>query len=249
MHIYIVAIIIAVVLIAILFFALRSTVKRIDYNTKKYFIDKLQDYDYLIDEKQKLLKELEEKIEKNKKLLEENNIEKTNNVKIEKQEYYNDLNVPKYMDENLFKKYKKIRNKFSFDEEEIINKFVSGIKEKSNFDYVTLINLKKKFTSEKIFEIMKLRPRAQKEYLNTFLNKSELNFLQKYIDLENIKINKITTEINLLLEKNDPVIYVYTGEKNKSYNYISSMIKTKYDESINEGIKISYKGIIYDYSL
>ena len=81
MHIYIVAIIISLVLMAILFFALRSTVKRIDYNTKKYFIEKLQDYDYLIDEKQKLLDELNKKIEENKKIFNEktnNNNEKKN---------------------------------------------------------------------------------------------------------------------------------------------------------------------------
>ena len=57
MPIYIVAVIISLILIAILFFALRSTVKRIDYNTKKYFIDKLQDYDYLIDEMKTLFVE------------------------------------------------------------------------------------------------------------------------------------------------------------------------------------------------
>ena len=72
-------------MIAILFFALRSTVKRIDYNTKKYFIDKLQDYDYLIDEKKKILDNLNEKIEANKKILSEEAKEKNNNKVIIKE--------------------------------------------------------------------------------------------------------------------------------------------------------------------
>ena len=67
MQIYIVAVLISLLLIAILFFALRSTVKRIDYNTKKYFVDKLQDYDYLIEEKKKKIDELNNEIEQNKK--------------------------------------------------------------------------------------------------------------------------------------------------------------------------------------
>ena len=67
MQIYIVAVLISLLLIAILFFALRSTVKRIDYNTKKYFVDKLQDYDYLIEEKKKKIDELNNEIEQNQK--------------------------------------------------------------------------------------------------------------------------------------------------------------------------------------
>ena len=92
---YVVAVIVSLVLISILFFSLRSTVKRIDINTKKYFIDKLQDYDYLIEEKKKVLNELNEEIKKNKEILSK---ETNNDVKIianEKKEYYGEMDIPK----------------------------------------------------------------------------------------------------------------------------------------------------------
>lgn len=249
MQIYIVAVIISLVLITILFFALRSTVKRIDYNTKKYFIDKLQDYDYLIDEKKKILNELNEEIEKNKAVLSEKAKDNKNNIKAEQFEYYEDLDIPKYMDENLFKKYKNIKNKFSFDKEKLIIGFIESVVTEKNYDYGILVTIRKKFTKSKIYEIMKLRKNDQKEHIYNFLSEEEFNVIQKYIDLENFKINNLITKLDTLIEKNDPTVYIYVGEKNKNYNYISPLIKTRYDENINEGIKINYKGVLYDYSL
>ena len=51
---------------------LKNTVKTIDDKSKSYFVDKLKQYDYLIDEKEKKLSELEEELEKRKNGLEEN---------------------------------------------------------------------------------------------------------------------------------------------------------------------------------
>lgn len=248
MEMYIVAVIVGLILIAILFFALRSTVKRIDYNTKKYFLDKLQDYDYLIDEKKKVLNELNERIEKNKKNLSEESKDDKINVITKWTDYYEDLDIPRYMDENLFKKYKNIKNKFSFNKERLLMDFINDIKIEDNFEYNVLLSIREKFTKSKIYEIMKLSKKEQQICVHNLL-KEEVEIIKKYIDLENIKINNLIIKLDTLIEKKDPNVYVYIGEKNKNYNYISPLIKTKYDENINEGLKINYKGIIYDYSL
>ena len=245
----IVAIIISIVLVSILFFSLRSTVKRIDINTKKYFIDKLQDYDYLIEEKKKVLNELEKRIEKNKEIIsKETNVEKIV-CSSENDEYYGELNIPKYMEENLFEKYKAIKEKFSFDEEGLVIDFINNIEGNDSRDYFLLSKIRKMFDNKKIYEILKLRIKDQKKYISDMLSENEFIILEKYIKLDNVKINTLITKLDMVLEKNAPVLYVYTGEKNKNFDYISPIIKTEYDETINEGIKINYKGIIYDFSL
>lgn len=249
MQVYIVAIIISITLIAILFFALRSTVKRIDYNTKKYFVDKLQDYDYLIDEKKKIIDELNEKIEENKKILSNEIVEQKAIINVEANEYHESARLPKYKDEDIFKNYKNIKNKFSFDKEEIIKQFIKGISESKKDDYNILVSIRNKFTSDKIYEIIKLRTKEQVDYIHKTLSKKELEFVDKIINKEKFKISNFIIKLDTLIEKNDPVIYIYTGEQKDNYDHISPNIKTKYDESINEGIKISYMGVLYDYSL
>ena len=246
---YVVAVIVSLTLISILFFLLRSTVKRIDINTKKYFIDKLQDYDYLIEEKKKILDDLNKKIEEQKDVLDKEQKEENKNNNINKNEYYGEISIPKYKDDNLFEKYKEIKEKFSFDKEELIRKFIKNLKNKDDVEFNTMFNIRKKFNSKKIYDILKLQPDEQQTYIYTMLDPEEIKIIKKYIKNDNIEINSFIIEMDTLLEKNDPVVYVYTGEKNKNYDYISPMIKTEYDEIINEGIKIKYKGNLYDFSL
>ena len=45
-----------------MFIILKTTVKKINSQTKLYFVDKLQEYDYMIDEKVNKLNEINEEI-------------------------------------------------------------------------------------------------------------------------------------------------------------------------------------------
>jgi len=249
MYIYIVAVIVAVVLAVILFFALRSTVKRIDYNTKKYFVDKLQDYDYLIEEKQQILDKLNKEIEENKNKISkapelEIKVSRENHSKV-----YQNISSAKYEDQDLFKKYKNIKEKFSFDYKEIIKKFIDTSLTPTNTNYKLALNIRKKFTNDAIYKIMSLRVEEQKKYIFDFLDLEETKFIKTIVDFNKFRVNKLISNLDTFMDKNDPVVYIYTGDKNVNYDNIDSNIKTIYDESINEGIRIHYKGILSDYSL
>jgi len=250
MHIYLIAILVALVLIVILFFTLKSTVKRIDENTKKYFVDKLQDYDYLIDEKQQVLNKLNEEIEKNKKTLSETKIVHTEEKKQElKRQFSNSQYVAKYIDEDLFKKYKDIKERFSFDYNKVIKDFLSTKLTDNDSNYNTLISIRKKFSKEQIYKIIITQKKDQKKFLDEFLTTQEKDILKKYINLNNIKVRDFVIKLDTIIEKIDPNVYVLTGDKNLNYDNLSPLVKTIYKEDINEGIKINYKGNIYDYSL
>ena len=68
--------------------------------------------------------------------------------------------------------------------------------------------------------------------------------INEKFDLENF-IGYLDIEI----KKNDPTIYVLVGNKNVSFNEVSEKVKTMYREEVYRGIKIVYRGNIYDYSL
>lgn len=233
----------------ILFFALRSTVKRIDHNTKKFFLEKLQDYDYLIDEKQKLLTDLDTKIEEKKNelknLTEEKIIikEKDNGSK-----YYNNK-VPKYSDSNIFKNYKTIKEKFPTDYRLIIEKFIKNNLTEDREDYYIAFEIKKILTNDVIYKILNLRVNEQKNKFYSLLNSEQKQFISNVYLKEKFDIKKIIMVLDDFLEKNDPKIYIYIGTEQNNLNINSDKIKVIIDSNINEGIKISYKGNLYDYSL
>ena len=64
METFIISFVVIILLVLAMSLILKNTVKTIDDKSKSYFVDKLKQYDYLIDEKEKKLSELEEELEK-----------------------------------------------------------------------------------------------------------------------------------------------------------------------------------------
>lgn len=247
MVVYVISVVVSLLLMSVLFFALRSTVKRIDHNTKKFFLDKLQDYDYLIEEKQKELDDICNKIGEKSNELEKLNIVNPVAEKSKKQMYYSNDKMPVYSDENIFKKYKKIKENFSLNYELIIKDFLNNNIEKENLDYQIALQLKQIFNKNELYKILNLKKSEQRKYIINLLNIEQQNFIINNINQYEIK--KLILKLDDYIDKNDPIVYVYIGEENEKLKTISDRIKVIVDKNINEGIKINYKGILYDYSL
>ena len=107
-----------------MFLILRKTVKKINTQTKLYFVDKSQEYDYLINEKLDKLNKLNEEIKEKELNREENEQEKNKNNYEFDYNIINLLNNTEYQDKNIFELNKKIDEKFNIDYVSLINKFL-----------------------------------------------------------------------------------------------------------------------------
>ena len=58
------AVILIVIMLVFIFILFKNIIKKMDENAKKYFVNKMQDYDYILEEKQAKLEEIKEEIEK-----------------------------------------------------------------------------------------------------------------------------------------------------------------------------------------
>ena len=115
--------------------------------------------------------------------------------------------------------------------------------------YYDAIALKQKIMDKGIYDFIIL---PEKEQRNLIINLgyaesaiyNEYNNLYKQFD-----INNFLKLINIYIVKNDPHIYLTTSEDNKIFDNLNELIVTKKDKSIIKGMKILYKGKIYDFSL
>ena len=229
-----------------MFKILKNTVDKVNEQTKTYFVDKLQVYDELIDEKESKLNEINEKLENKKKELEK--LSDTNS----KKNYTFDKSIIDIMADADYKQsffnelQKKIDSDFDFDYEKIILEFIE--KNVDDKDYFTCINIKNKFNSKLIYEI--------KSQIN--LEQSILNVLseeEKYIFLDFKKKNKLKkiedflNYLDELLSITSPYIEVQVASSKQNYDHLSKYIKTVVNDSIYKGIKIIYKNKVYDFSL
>ena len=231
-----------------MFFVLKSTVKKINSQTKLYFVDKAQEYDYMIDEKlEKLSKINQELKEKELNKEEDNNSINSNNYEFD-YKIIDLLNKTKYQDKNIFELNKMIDDKFDIDYVGLLKEFLKNIKDDGTYKFVT--NLRNKFNSDIIYKLKVLTEEEQIELLNKNLNETEKEIYKAYLKInKKHNLDSFIDYLNELVELNNPNITVYVGNKTENYDHLSGYIKTVYSKDIYKGIKIIYKNKIYDYSL
>lgn len=238
-----------VVLILVMFFILKNAVTKINAQTKAYFVDKLQAYDYLINEKEEKLNEIDRRIKDKELGIKEE--EKTTDKKSYEFDYniIDLLNETKYQDQSLFELNRKIEEKFNFDYEKIIEKFVSFVMDTNNYNFC--IGLRAKIDSEMLYQLSILTDDERREFLREELSQEEFKIYEIF---EETMDEKKTPEafvqyLDQLISLNNPNITVLVGNTVENYDYISEYVKTKVSKDIYKGIKIIYKDKIYDFSL
>lgn len=250
----ILAIIVVLILLIVLACLFLFTVKRVNVLVKKIFVDKLQEYDFLIDDKEKKIEELNGNIEIKKN--EEKELEDLiNKLKIEAEDFKKeevDVVMPKgadYEDGNLLENYKKIKEGFNFDYEEKIKKFLESEVTKDDGKFNVYLNIKNYFSHKTVYKISTYGSNEQRIIVNGLLTEDEKKLVKDLLDTSKFNIVKFINKIEDLIKNNDPKIYIYVSDKNMKFNDLDSNIETVFDEKLTEGFKVEYKGKVYDYSI
>ena len=247
-YLFLIACFVICLLVTFMFLILKNTVKTINTQTKLYFVDKLQEYDYLINQKEEKLNEIDKEI-KEKEARKEEKVDNTlkNNYEFD-YNIINLLNNTKYQDKNIFELNKKIDEKFNIDYISLIKKFISFISENNQYEFC--MNMKNKFTSDIIYSLKILSNDELEIKIKEMLTDDEYKIYKLYKEVNSKgDIDGFIDYLNELLDLNNPFITVYVGDKDQNYDYLSKYIKTVYSSDIYKGIKIMYQNKIYDYSL
>ncbi len=239
----VILLIIIVLLGIVLFLVLKKIINNITKESKDYYLKKMQDYDALLYEKEQSINNVaqeEKQIESGIKGSSEDN------AKVDK-DLLNIINKTDYKGQNLFAYANELNNVFNLDEEQIIKKFINQIQD--NSDYQIIKNLRNKLDIETIYHLKELDYAKQMEYLNNFLDNAEISILNSYLKQNKFKINDFIEYLDEQVIKLSPDIEIITGNKQKSFDYLSPYIHTKYQDNIYKGFIIKYQGTIYDYSI
>lgn len=264
--IIIISIIMVIVMFLFIFIMFKNIVKKINANSKKYFLDSIQEYNYMVFEKSKELEDFQNRIksckEKQNQYLDDvrKQLEDKEKLReIEMKKIDNDISIeglPKvtiaeYREENFFHNYKELQKNFNINGEKIVREFIKEHKYEENIkSFESLVSFKRKFTQEVIYEILSLDVETQLQFLNSIANATvkKVLELEKY-SKDDFKFLKLLEEIDKKIEIMDPTVYVYVGNVNYNYDYIDENIKTLIFKNMVEGIIIKYQNKMYDYSI
>lgn len=255
----VVAVILIVIMLVFVFILFKNIIKSINENAKKYFVNKLQDYDYLLEEKQTKLEDLRteiSEIEEHKNILEKKDDsfqmgenysyqEKNKPVKYE-------LKTPEFRETQFFNNYKEVKKIFTVDNEKIIKDFIEEHKnEKETKEYKQLQKIRSKFDNEAIYGCLTLNTDDQIQVLDEILTATEKKNIKfsEMTQKEEFTIKDLIKYLDDKLEALDPTICIYTNGLEKRYDLIDSNIKMKQYNNMSEGIIIKFRNKIYDYSI
>lgn len=275
-NLIIAAVILIVIMLVFIFILFKNIIKRMDENAKKYFVNKMQDYDYILEEKQAKLEKIKTEIDEikasNRNILKsddeyeleeytkkEKKDKKTEEIiedepirKISKEEIKYNLNVPNYRETQFFNNYKEVRKVFTVNNEKIIKEFIADHKNlKEEKEYKCLTKIRKKFDEDAIYGCLTLNSQDQVKVLKESLTATE----KKAVNFDSISMNKnfsikdVIKYIDKRMEQIDPTIIIYTNVLDKKYDELDSNIITKEYNNMSEGIIIKYRNKIYDYSI
>lgn len=271
------AVILIVIMLAFIFILFRNIIKRMDDNAKKYFVNKMQGYDYILEEKQDKLEKIKAEItqleEANKNILKSTDDDEEFNEEIHKSEKHQkkyekdedillrretneqinyNLNVPDYRETQFFNNYKEVRQAFTINNEKIIKDFIAKHKNlKEEKEYKALKKLRGKFDQDTIYGCLTLDKKEQKELLDEALTATEKKLvkLKELSEYPNFSVETLVKYIDDRTEEIDPTVYIYTNVLDKKYEDIDKNIVNKQYNNMSEGIIIKYRNKIYDYSI
>ena len=269
MELVIPAVIVIVITVFFVFFVFRNIVEKLNRNAKKYFVDKLQDYDEVINLKKQQIqildKQIEERQEQKAKETTENNnilieyrqIENSQKIKQIKKELETQeevvLNTPNinYREEEFFNTYRSLKQKFKINDEKVIKKFLKeNLNKSEQKEYETLTKFRNYFDADTTYQCLTLTPEEQFKVINSVAKKKQKEILElDNYKAENFDLIDFLGKIDNKIKQIDPTVYVYVGDKELNYDYLSEYIKTCVYKNMIEGIIISYQGKIYDYSI
>mgnify|MGYP000083215661 FL=1 len=253
MELIIPAVIIVLIMFIFTFFMFKNLVKRINDSTKKYFLDKLQDFDYIIAEKEKEIEILSEQIKRlneAKQQGENGEIVEIPETKKPEEKIVYDIPTPEFREAGFFKNYKGLNKEFDVDEEKILKDFIKVHEKDDTTEYKELSAFSKLFTQNAIYESLTLTPEEQLVLVESLLNEKNKKYVEPIVKtIKNFNVLEMLDKIKERMDKISPTIYVYVGGDNKNYDYLSSKVKTKLFKNMSKGIIIEYKDKLYDYSI
>ena len=232
-----------------MFMILKKTVGIINDQTKSYFVNKLQDYDSLIQDKENKLQEIDNLIKDEEKRIKEKETQvENNNNYVFDTNVLDLLNSTRYQDQNIFELNKKIDENFVVNYEELIKDFLTLCDDSNDYDFC--VKLREKFNSDVIYKLKSLLPDDFEKELKDFLSKKEYKIYEAFKLVANeCNIDNFIDYLDQLVDLNNPKIRILVGNKSENYDHLSKYIETIYSDRIYRGIKIIYKNKVYDFSL
>lgn len=236
MVMFLVITLLLIISVIIMFYMLKKTCKELNKKSKQYFTKKGQEY---LDE----IKVEKEEIKQNEEIKYEDSEKKETFVCVN--------NDSEYEIKNLFEIVQKVNEKFDINYEDIIKKFLNeNVDLHDSERYDKLNKMKSYIDNIGLYDILTNEDHDFLEKIKSDLGAIDSEIMSFYLEGKNkFDIQDFVNYVENEIERSNPLVFVYVGDKDMNFDHLGNNIKTIYTKGIYKGIRIVYKNCMYDYSL
>lgn len=245
---------------AVIFYILRTAVQTTERQVREHFVRQLAVYDSEVEEKQKKSLELDAELTDMKK--EASDMKEIIDV-LKSSPFYQPhksegeklVPLAHYVDKKFFDSYRTAKDLMSIlNKEAIIERVQSHVSYKGDLErYRILSSILETLSFDTVYELETVSAAEQLEVLDEGLSAEQHPLFLEYVEeLEDPRTFSALAFLDWLRceqSREDPTLYVYTGEEKENLDHVGGQVRTCYDRNICEGLRIVYQNQVYDYSI
>lgn len=244
----------------VIFYILRTAVRMTEHQIREHFVRSLNVYEGEIEEKQRQSRELDERLGdlKQEAADMEGIVDVLKNSPFyhpQKREGEKLVPLARYVDKDFFDDYRKAKDLMKeLDKEEILKSVQSRLHYNGSLRrYHTIEKLLETLNFNTVYQLETLSSEEQLMILDETLAKEEQEIFLEYVrmleDPFRFEILSFMDWLRFQKSQEDPVLYVYTGEKDEKLENVGEQVQVCYDQTICEGMRLVYQNQVYDYSI
>ena len=257
--IFIVVVVVLSVLMVFMLTAIRMLAKQAKEQLNHYFLKNLETYDRLaenktaeIDELQGQIDELQGRIDNMKaRIAAMAEANKSRPVQVQyssggvEAASYSD-----YRDPGFFEDYAYVRNHMKLDYRAYIQEIIDKRENEQDPQVLLCQSMLEKIPMDYLYEIITMQEIDQVEYLKELFDDEEDAYIDNYAE-ENGCFDLLAFHSHLTnyVKGHENAVYIRTGTPESYKDLESKNVHVLFDPDIHEGVRVSYKNTVYDFSI
>ena len=260
--IFLVVVLVIAFLMVFLIMAIRMLTAQAKVQLNRYFLKNLETYDRLAEHKNEEIDRLEEEVkvlEERAKMAESrlqsmaeaggrdrgaSAVAGTGNVVL------SEASGASYRDPGFLEDYAYVRRHMKLDLRKIVADVLENLHSQEEPELALCRSMLEKLPAEHLYDVIIMPEEDQLEYVKALFSEEEDAYLEQHVkETGTFDLLEFQNFLTNYVKSHENEVYIRTGSPEELADLENSHVHVLYDEGVHEGIRISYKNTVYDFSL
>jgi hypothetical protein len=271
--IFIVAVLVLALLMVFMIVAIRMLAGQAKEQLNRYFLKNLESYDTLAENKSRRISDLQDTLSDLSAQLEAKErrlaqmmesvqvvagnaasapaaAESAARRPFRRSDFAGNASAAAYRDPNFLEDYAYVRQQMKLDYRSIARELIASFDYTESRESILLKSMLEKLPEERLYDIVTMKDADQIEYLSSLFSAEEQEYLDAYTEeTGSYDLLAFHNYIANYVKDHENRVYLRTGNPEEFADFAGDRVRVVLDTGIHEGMRISYRDTVYDYSL